>query len=179
MESILFKICLFCSYKFILLILPLQNSTKVTFSLVDGVYYPDYPCEHQLYPSTTVGSCLPSGSRGSPYGYSPPSCGEWSDSEGQVRGDSCDTHPVVGVTSLCNWSIIFSIANTSSLSPDPRGNDPDDSGDGGDDEEEEEEEEEINNEEANNEQEDNFVGIWPVTKHYTSIFETGHFPNLL
>jgi hypothetical protein len=23
------------------------------------------------------------------------------------------------------------------------------------------------------------VGLWPVTEHYTSIFETGHFPNLL
>jgi ribonuclease HI len=23
------------------------------------------------------------------------------------------------------------------------------------------------------------VGLWPVTKHYTSMFETGHFPNLL
>jgi hypothetical protein len=44
---------------------------------------------------------------------------------------------------------------------------------------EEEEEEQNNNEEANDEQEDNFVGIWPVTEHYTSMFETGHFPNLL
>jgi hypothetical protein len=61
--------------------------------------------------------------------------------------------------------------------PAPRGEDPDDSGDGG--EGEEEEEEEINNKEANDEQEDNFVRIWPVTKHYTSMFETGHFPNLL
>jgi hypothetical protein len=23
------------------------------------------------------------------------------------------------------------------------------------------------------------VGLWPVTEHYTSMFETGHFPNLL
>jgi hypothetical protein len=41
------------------------------------------------------------------------------------------------------------------------------------------EEEENNNEEANNEQEDNFVGMWPITEHYTSMFETGQFPNLL
>jgi hypothetical protein len=59
--------------------------------------------------------------------------------------------------------------------PAPGGEDPDDSGDGGEDEEEEE----INNREANDEQEDNFVRIWPVTEHYTSMFETGHFPNLL
>jgi hypothetical protein len=36
-----------------------------------------------------------------------------------------------------------------------------------------------NNEEANNKQEDNFVGMWPVTEYYTSMFESGHFPNLL
>jgi hypothetical protein len=64
--------------------------------------------------------------------------------------------------------------------PTPGGDDLDDSGDGGeDDDEEEEEEEEINNEEANDEQEENFVGIWPIMEHYTSMFETGHFPNLL
>jgi hypothetical protein len=60
--------------------------------------------------------------------------------------------------------------------PAPGGDDPDDSGD---EEEEEEEEEENINEEANGEQQDHFVGIWPVTEHYTSMFETGHFPNLL
>jgi hypothetical protein len=46
-------------------------------------------------------------------------------------------------------------------------------GDSGDDEEENV------NEEANGEQQDHFVGIWPITEHYTSMFETGHFPNLL
>jgi hypothetical protein len=50
---------------------------------------------------------------------------------------------------------------------------------GEDDDDEEEEEEENHNEEANDEQEENFVGIWPVTEHYTSMLETGHFPNLL
>jgi hypothetical protein len=64
----------------------------------------------------------------------------------------------------------------------PRGDDLDDSGDDDeddDDEEEEEEEEENINEEANDEQQDHFVGLWPVTKHYTSMFEMWHFPNLL
>jgi hypothetical protein len=60
--------------------------------------------------------------------------------------------------------------------PAPGSDDPDDSGD--DDDDEEEEEENVN-EEADGEQHDHFVGIWPVTKHYTSMFETGHFPNLL
>jgi ribosomal protein L12E/L44/L45/RPP1/RPP2 len=64
--------------------------------------------------------------------------------------------------------------------PAPGGDDPDDSGDDDEDDEEEEEEDEENiNEEANEEQEDHYVGLWPVTEHYTSMFETGHFPNLL
>jgi hypothetical protein len=63
--------------------------------------------------------------------------------------------------------------------PAPEGDDPDDSGDNDEDDEDEEEEEDNNNEEANEEQEDKFMGIWPVTEHYTSMFETGHFPNLL
>jgi hypothetical protein len=33
--------------------------------------------------------------------------------------------------------------------------------------------------EANDEQQDHYVGLWPVTVHYTSMFETGHFLNLL
>jgi hypothetical protein len=60
--------------------------------------------------------------------------------------------------------------------PAPGGDDLDDSGD---DEDEEEEENNDNIVDANNEQEDNFVGLWPVAEHYTSMFETGHFPNLL
>jgi ribosomal protein L12E/L44/L45/RPP1/RPP2 len=60
----------------------------------------------------------------------------------------------------------------------PGGDDPNDSGDGGEDANEEEEEEN-NNEEVNDESGDNFVGIWPVTEHYPSMFETRHFPNLL
>jgi hypothetical protein len=62
--------------------------------------------------------------------------------------------------------------------PAPRGDDPDDSSDGGDDDdeaEEEEEEEENNDKEANDEQEDNFVGIWPVTELYTSMFKMDTF----
>jgi hypothetical protein len=62
--------------------------------------------------------------------------------------------------------------------PAPGGDDPDDSGDDEYDDEEEEEEEN-KNEEANDEQEENFVGIWPVTEHYTLMFKTGNFPNLL
>jgi hypothetical protein len=62
--------------------------------------------------------------------------------------------------------------------PTPGGDGPDDSGDDDEDDEEEEEEENIN-EEANGEQQDHYVGLWPVTEHYTSMFETGHFPNLL
>jgi hypothetical protein len=62
--------------------------------------------------------------------------------------------------------------------PAPRGNNPDDSGDDDEDEEEEEDEENLN-EEANEEKQDHYVGLWPVAEHYTSMFETGHFPNLL
>jgi hypothetical protein len=62
--------------------------------------------------------------------------------------------------------------------PAPKGDDPDDSGDDDEDDEEEEDEENINDE-ANEEQQDHYVGLWPVTEHYTSMFETGHFPNLV
>jgi hypothetical protein len=64
--------------------------------------------------------------------------------------------------------------------PTPGGDDPNDSGDDDDEEEEEEEKEKENiNEEANGEHQDHYVGLCPVTEHYTSMFETGHFPNLL
>jgi hypothetical protein len=63
--------------------------------------------------------------------------------------------------------------------PAPEGDDPDDSGGDDEDDEEEEEEEENVNKEANDEQQDHYVRLWPVTEHYTSIFETRHFPNLL
>jgi hypothetical protein len=63
--------------------------------------------------------------------------------------------------------------------PAPGGDDPNDSGDDDEDKEEEEEEEENVNEEANDEQQDHYVGLWPVTEHYTSMFETVHFPNLM
>ena len=57
----------------------------------------------------------------------------------------------------------------------PGGDDPDDSGDDDEDDDEEEEDEEN----LNKERQDHYVGLWPVTEHYTSMFETGHFPNLL
>jgi hypothetical protein len=63
--------------------------------------------------------------------------------------------------------------------PAPGGDDPDDSGEDDEDNEEEEEDEENLNDEANEEQQDHYVGLWPVTEHYISMFETGHFPNLL
>jgi hypothetical protein len=64
--------------------------------------------------------------------------------------------------------------------PAPGGDDPDDSGD--DDDEDDDDDEggdEHVNEEADYAQQDNFMGIGPVVEHYTSMFETGHFPNLL
>jgi hypothetical protein len=81
-------------------------------------------------------------------------------------------------------SLAFAVGSSSSAppalavqAPAPRGDDQDDSGD--DDEDTEEEDEENINEEANGEQHDHFVRLWHVTEHYTSMFETGHFPNLL
>jgi hypothetical protein len=65
-------------------------------------------------------------------------------------------------------------------SPTPRGDDPDDSGnDDDEDDDDNEDEEEQANKEANYAHHDYFMGFGPVTEHYTSIFETGHFPNLL
>jgi hypothetical protein len=61
--------------------------------------------------------------------------------------------------------------------PAPGGNDPNDSRD--DDDDDDEDDEENINEEANDAQQDYFMGFGPVTEHYTSTFETGHFPNLL
>jgi hypothetical protein len=61
--------------------------------------------------------------------------------------------------------------------PAPGGNDPNDSRD--DDDEDDEDEEEHVHEEANYAQQDYFMGFGPVVEHYTSMFETGHFPNLL
>jgi hypothetical protein len=60
----------------------------------------------------------------------------------------------------------------------PTSDAPNDSSDDDEDDEEEEDEENIN-EEANEEQQDHYVGLWPIIEHYTSMFETGHFPNLL
>jgi hypothetical protein len=64
--------------------------------------------------------------------------------------------------------------------PAPRGDDPDDSGDEDDeDDDDNKDEEEQVNEEANYAQQNYFMGFGPITEHYTSMFETGHFPNLL
>jgi hypothetical protein len=61
--------------------------------------------------------------------------------------------------------------------PAPGGDDPDDSGD--DDDDDEEGGDEHVHEEADYAQQNNFMGFDPVVEHYTSMFETGHFPNLL
>jgi hypothetical protein len=63
--------------------------------------------------------------------------------------------------------------------PAPGGDDPDDSGDNDDEDDDDEGEDEHVNEEADYAQQDNFMGFGPVVEHYTSMFETGHFPNLL
>jgi hypothetical protein len=64
--------------------------------------------------------------------------------------------------------------------PAPGGDDPDDSRDDNDEDDNDDEgEDEQVNEEANYSQQDYFMGFGPITKHYTSMFETGHFPNLL
>jgi hypothetical protein len=77
-------------------------------------------------------------------------------------------------------SLAFVAGASSSTPPTPApgGDGLDDSGDDDEDEEEEEEEENVN-EEANDEQQDNFEVICPITEHYTSMFEMGHFPNML
>jgi hypothetical protein len=63
--------------------------------------------------------------------------------------------------------------------PGPGGDDPNDSGDDDEDDNDNEDDEENVNEEANGVQQDYFMGFGPVTEQYTSMFETGHFPNLL
>jgi hypothetical protein len=64
--------------------------------------------------------------------------------------------------------------------PAPGGDDLDDSGDDDDEDDDDEEggDEHIH-EEADYTQQDNFMGFGPIVEHYTSMFETGHFPNLL
>jgi hypothetical protein len=63
--------------------------------------------------------------------------------------------------------------------PAPGGNDPDDSRDNDEDDNNEEDDEENVNEEADSVQQDYYMGLGPVTEHYTSMFKTGHFPNVL
>ena len=76
-------------------------------------------------------------------------------------------------------------SSTSALSapafqaPAPGGDDLDDSGDGDDEDDDDDGEDEHVNQEADYAQQDHFMGIGPVVEHYTSMFETGHFPNLL
>jgi hypothetical protein len=63
--------------------------------------------------------------------------------------------------------------------PAPGGDDPDDSRDDEEDDNDDKDDEENINEEANYAQPDYFMRFGPVTELYTSMFETGHFPNLL
>jgi hypothetical protein len=63
--------------------------------------------------------------------------------------------------------------------PAPGGDDPDNSGDDDEDDDDDEGEDEQVNEEANYAQQDYFMGFGPIVEHYTSMFEMGHFPNLL
>jgi hypothetical protein len=63
--------------------------------------------------------------------------------------------------------------------PAPGGDDSDDSGDDDEDDDNDEDKEEHVNEEANYAQQDYFMGFGPVVEHYTSMFVTGYFPNLL
>jgi hypothetical protein len=63
--------------------------------------------------------------------------------------------------------------------PTPKGDDPDGSGDDDEDDDGEEDNEENINKEANDAQQDYLMGFGPVPEHYTSMFETWHFPNLL
>jgi hypothetical protein len=84
-------------------------------------------------------------------------------------------------------SLAFAAGSSTSASsapafqaPAPGGDDPNDSGD--DDDEDGDDNEggdEHVHEEADYAQQDNFMGFGPVVEHYTSMFETGHFPNLL
>jgi hypothetical protein len=85
-------------------------------------------------------------------------------------------------------SLAFAAGSSTSASsapafqaPAPGGDDPDDSGDGDDEDDDDKDdgEDEHVNEEADYAQQDNFLGFGPVVEHYTSMFETGHFPNLL
>jgi hypothetical protein len=85
-------------------------------------------------------------------------------------------------------SLAFAAGSSTSASsapafqaPAPGGDDPDDSGDGDDEDDDDDDdgEDEHINEEADYAQQDHFMGIGPVVEHYTSMFETGHFPNLL
>jgi hypothetical protein len=84
-------------------------------------------------------------------------------------------------------SLAFAVGSSTSApsalafqAPAPGGDDPDDSRD--DDDEDDDDEEggdEHVHEEADYAQQDNFMGFGPIFEHYTSMFETGHFPSLL
>jgi hypothetical protein len=85
-------------------------------------------------------------------------------------------------------SLAFAAGSSTSASsapafqaPAPGGDDPDDSGDGDDEDDDDEDDGEDGhiNEEADHAQQDNFMGFGLVVEHYTSMFEIGHFPNLL
>jgi hypothetical protein len=63
--------------------------------------------------------------------------------------------------------------------PAPGGDDPDDSGDDDAEDDDDEGGDKHVNQEADYTQQDYFMGFGPVVEHYTSMFEMGHFPNLL
>jgi hypothetical protein len=77
-------------------------------------------------------------------------------------------------------SLAFVARSSTSAPPALGGDDPDDSGDDDEDDDDDNEDgKEHVNEEANYAQQDYLMGFGPITEHYTSMFETGHFPNLL
>jgi hypothetical protein len=103
---------------------------------------------------------------------------------GVILEDSSEEH-LPTPTPLAESLAFAARSSTSTLptpavqAPAPEGDDPDDSGDDDEDDNDEEDEEEHVNEEANYAQQDYFMGFGPIIEHYTSMFETGHFPNLL
>jgi hypothetical protein len=144
----------------------------VKFSLIDGPYHSNHSDQHQLHPSATASSCLPSGSRGNPCGSPSHSGGERSHSGGKLGGFLPTLTPLAESLAFVARSSPSSSPAPAVQDPAPGGDESDDSGDDDEDNEEEENEENLNDE-ANEEQHDHYVGLWPVIEHYTSMFETG------
>jgi hypothetical protein len=104
---------------------------------------------------------------------------------GVIREDSSEEllpTPTLLVASLAfaARSSTLALPTPAVQAPTPGDDDLDDSGynDDEDDDDDEDKEEQVN-EEANYAQQDYFMGFGPITEHYTSMFETRHFPNLL